>query len=576
MIKQATMNRLWSKLILDALYRQGVRYFCLAPGSRSTPLTLEAAQLAEQKNDVQLHSHFDERGLGFFALGLAKTTEHAVAIIVTSGTAVANLLPAVVESGLTREKLILLTADRPQQLIQCGANQAIVQQGIFSSHVTSCCNLPSPCAQIPAKWVLAEISQILSIQQQSQGSIHINCPFAEPLYGGFEQSEQSAIEVYLNPVHSYLQTNKPYLPFVDKRVPNFQQYVADWQRLQAQKGVIILGNVKQRDKTAITALCAKLGWPLLADPQAGIATPYSGFDLWLQNDVCQAKLEQCQFILQFGARLVSKRLGQFLASFSGDYWLVDEHFARLDPHHLMATRMQFSAFELIANIIEYSSYNPWAKQLITASRNVLALASGFSQKAYLSELAIAKSFRHWRAKDSILFIGNSMAVRLLDMVGDMPDGQVFTNRGASGIDGLIATAAGAQRGCERAMLCLLGDISSLYDLNSLALLAQCQHPFVLVIINNDGCGIFDLLPVPEKQKKGLYQMPHQCNFYHAANMFGLNYHAPTSLNQARNLCLEAQTQPVATLIELIVPAAEASADLEALFDAVAVANLISC
>jgi 2-succinyl-5-enolpyruvyl-6-hydroxy-3-cyclohexene-1-carboxylate synthase len=126
----SSFNRRWATVILEALTRRGVRHVCIAPGSRSTPLTLAAA---ENRAFIH-HTHFDERGLGHLALGLAKVSKEPVAVIVTSGTAVANLYPAIIEAGLTGEKLIVLTADRPPELIDCGANQAIRQPGIFASH----------------------------------------------------------------------------------------------------------------------------------------------------------------------------------------------------------------------------------------------------------------------------------------------------------------------------------------------------------------------------------------------------------------------------------------------------------
>lgn len=136
----SAFNRRWAAVILEALTRHGVRHICIAPGSRSTPLTLAAAE-----NSAFIHhTHFDERGLGHLALGLAKVSKQPVAVIVTSGTAVANLYPALIEAGLTGEKLILLTADRPPELIDCGANQAIRQPGMFASHPTHSISLPRP------------------------------------------------------------------------------------------------------------------------------------------------------------------------------------------------------------------------------------------------------------------------------------------------------------------------------------------------------------------------------------------------------------------------------------------------
>ena len=146
----SAFNRRWAAVILEALTRHGVRHVCVAPGSRSTPLTLAAAE-----NTAFIHhTHFDERGLGHLALGLAKASRSPVAVIVTSGTAVANLYPAVIEASLTGERLILLTADRPPELIDCGANQAIRQPDIFATHPTQSLALPRPSQDIPARWLI--------------------------------------------------------------------------------------------------------------------------------------------------------------------------------------------------------------------------------------------------------------------------------------------------------------------------------------------------------------------------------------------------------------------------------------
>ncbi|PLN18907.1 2-succinyl-5-enolpyruvyl-6-hydroxy-3-cyclohexene-1-carboxylate synthase, partial [Klebsiella pneumoniae] len=153
----SAFNRRWAAVILEALTRHGVQHICIAPGSRSTPLTLAAA---ENRAFIH-HTHFDERGLGHLALGLAKASRQPVAVIVTSETATANLYPALIEAGLTGEKLILLTADRPPELIDCGANQAIRQPGMFASHPAQTISLPRPSQDIPARWLVSTIDQAL-------------------------------------------------------------------------------------------------------------------------------------------------------------------------------------------------------------------------------------------------------------------------------------------------------------------------------------------------------------------------------------------------------------------------------
>lgn len=167
-MSNSALNRRWAEVILEALRRHGLRHICIAPGSRSTPLTLAAA--ADDK--FICHTHFDERGLAHLALGLAKSTRLPVAVIVTSGTAVANLYPALIEAGLTGERLVFLTADRPPELIDCGANQAIRQPGIFSSHPFAALALPRPVFDIPASWLVSSLDDIMN-RLQHLSLIHI-------------------------------------------------------------------------------------------------------------------------------------------------------------------------------------------------------------------------------------------------------------------------------------------------------------------------------------------------------------------------------------------------------------------
>lgn len=166
----STFNRCWSKVILKTLINYGVQHICIAPGSRSTPLTLEAARL-QDANLATCHTHFDERGLGFFALGLAKAQKKPVAIIVTSGTAVANLYPAIVEAYQTQTNLIVLSADRPLELIECGANQAIPQEGMFAHYPIAKVNLPKPSQDYPANWLVSTVEQACYQQKLTPGVI---------------------------------------------------------------------------------------------------------------------------------------------------------------------------------------------------------------------------------------------------------------------------------------------------------------------------------------------------------------------------------------------------------------------
>lgn len=620
--QQAPLNRLWAELMLEELTRFGIRHVCIAPGSRSTPLTLAA-----QSNDkLTIHPHFDERGLGFFALGLAKALQSPVAVIVTSGTAVANLLPAVAEAGLTKEKLVLLTSDRPTELIECGANQAIRQQGIFSQHVCSEIALPSPTLSIAPGWLLATLDQACESQRRDGGAVHINCPYPEPLYG--EEVELSAyFSNYLSELPQWRDSNHPYVSMVatvDMQSSDPCAVLPVWSELINKKGVIVAGKLAADELCAVRQLAKQLGWPLLVDPQAGGSSEWAHFDLWLQSDACRDLFTQAEVLLQFGARLVSKRLGQFIAGHDWQaYWLIDPQHSRLDPYHRSLTRfvcpiqhlvseLRDASSELLIDSCEsrvagcelgVSSYElreskaakgktplmqGWADPLIAASERVRSLAlSAMSHPEQLTEISFAASLDACVDAQTSLFIGNSLIVRLVDMFSRLPDMPVFTNRGASGIDGLIATAAGVQQGQQQPLLCLIGDTSLLYDLNSLALLSQTAHPCVVVVMNNDGGGIFDMLPVPEQQKDQLYRMPHGYEFSHAAAMFGLEYCRPETLSEAITAIRDGlkpsvnggvgnSLMPVkqSRLIEIQTPAGEAGEQLKTLFAAVKDATLL--
>ncbi|WP_281223071.1 2-succinyl-5-enolpyruvyl-6-hydroxy-3-cyclohexene-1-carboxylic-acid synthase [Photobacterium sanguinicancri] len=569
---RAALNQCWAGLMLEELSRLGVRDVCIAPGSRSTPLTLAAAN----HPNLTIHTHFDERGLGFLALGLAKASDLPVAVIVTSGTAVANLLPAVAEAGLTGEKLVLLTSDRPTELIACGANQAIVQAGIFSSHVTASHDIPTPSLDVPAAWLLTTLDEAMHQQMLLGGAVHFNCHYPEPLYG-----EECAFDGYLAPVAQWQDDTAPYLIF--QSVSSAVQPSLDlklWSAIAQERGVIIAGKLPPHEFAAVEALAQQLGWPLLADPQSGGTTAYQGFDVWLQNADCQQRLSQADTLLQFGARIVSKRLGQFIAATDwSHYWLIDPSIGRLDASHRRGMRIQANAkgwAEQALAACEPLSVEPkhkgWAKALEGASTQYRQLLQSHTEQ--LCELSIAGHLPNWASADTEWFLGNSLIVRLLDMCGSLPTAVTFANRGASGIDGLIATAAGIQRARQVPLIALLGDTSLLYDLNSLALLRAPSTPMVVIVTNNDGGGIFDLLPVPSDQRDDFYRMPHGLNFQHAAAMFGLNYVCPQSLSQTEEAVRQGLAHTGTTLIEVKTPAGEAGEALKALFAEVKNASLL--
>ncbi|MHA2937594.1 2-succinyl-5-enolpyruvyl-6-hydroxy-3-cyclohexene-1-carboxylic-acid synthase [Vibrio sp. RC27] len=525
---QAQLNRVWSQVLLEELSRIGVSQVCVAPGSRSTPLTLEA----DANPKLTVHSHFDERGLGFLALGLAKASHKPVAVIVTSGTAVANLLPAVAEANLTKERLILLTADRPPELVGCGANQAIVQPGIFSSHVTAALNLPSPNTSFSLPYLLTSIDELLHKQALEGGAIHINCPFPEPLYC---KSDIEYSDYYNSELLAWSKSDKAFTK-PDKLVVENRCNEIDFQWLNQRKGVFVLGQLELAEAQKAFKLAQNLGWPVLCDPQSGVTSDWAHYDLWLQHPPFAKQLSACDCIVQFGSRIVSKRLHAWLKQQvleqAAHYFYVSPLSQRDNPQHLPQTHIIANANQLCEQWYQgdppsSALHHGWVKALdeplYLAKQNLEKLDLDES----VSEIMLAKAI-HLLPTEADLFIGNSMIVRLIDMFAQLNNRETFSNRGASGIDGLVASAVGVQKARSCPLILLIGDTSLLYDLNSLALVAQQTQPFIIIVTNNDGGAIFDMLPVPEQKKLELYQMPHGFEFQHAAAQFGLSYFVPNS------------------------------------------------
>ncbi|WP_380179410.1 2-succinyl-5-enolpyruvyl-6-hydroxy-3-cyclohexene-1-carboxylic-acid synthase [Kalamiella sp. sgz302252] len=535
-MSHSIFNRRWAAAILEALSRHGVQHLCIAPGSRSAPLTLEAAA-----GNLFCHTHFDERGLGYLALGLAKATRGPVAIIVTSGTAVANLLPAVIEASLTGERLIVLSADRPPELIDCGANQAILQPGIFGQHIAGALNLPRPSADIPARWLLSAIDALL--QQHPAGAVHINCPFAEPLYGG----ESQAFKAWHDELGKWWHEETPWLSIQATRPTPF---ISGWPCWRQKRGLVVAGKITVQEGIALAQWAEELGWPLLADIQSHTGAPLPCSELWLQEEHALQALADAELIVQFGARLTGKRLTGWLAEAkSAERWLIDPLPGHLDPAHCRSQR-------IVADIGEWlAAHQAVARPAWLPSLHSLAVETHAALAAELQEFGeaqLALRLSELLPHEGALFLGNSLTIRLANAFARLPVGYpVYASRGASGIDGLIATAGGIQRGSGKPLLAIVGDLSALYDVNSLALLGG---PLVLIVVNNGGGQIFSLLPTPEAERERFFTMPPQADFASAASMFGLNYRQPQDWPSLLAAVEAGWQNKTATLIELKVPA----------------------
>lgn len=562
----SNINLLWASLFIEELIRNGITDFCIAPGSRSTPLTLAAAN----HEKANTHLHFDERGLGFLALGLSQASQKPVVIITTSGTAVANLYPAVIEAAQSGLPLIIISADRPPTLIDCGANQAIDQQHIFANYPVYYAHIIQPSIETKANYLLTTIDHGLNKQQNQPGPIHFNIAFADPLY---PTKQQINYQSYLASLKKWPSNGLPYTRFIKSEVTILTK------KLTVKKIIIIMAKMRdQKQADAISQFCTNNNILLLCDIQSSHCSALNNlryYDLLLNNKKFTALLVEADTIIQFGEQLLSKQLSILINNFEGEFHLVHPNAKRIDPNHQLDSHFDCYATDWIAahTMISSTANSHWNRAVKKCYQTLSEqIIEPFLNKQPYSEISVIKQLDKQLPENGPLFIGNSMPIRLADMFMGENHNPIFTNRGASGIDGLLATAIGIAKHSNKVTTLLIGDNSFLYDLNSLALIKQLQSTFIIIVINNDGGAIFNLLPVPEKQKETFYQLPHGLNFKASCEQFCIDYYNPNQLidfEASYNQCLGGKH----SLIEVTLENRQSATQLEQLKEQIKYATI---
>ena len=520
------LNSVWSFLLVEELVRQGVTQFVIAPGSRSTPLTCAVA--AHPKANAVVH--FDERGCAFFAIGYARATQRPAALICTSGTAVANYLPAIVEAYQEQLPLVILSADRPPELLHTGANQTIEQRGLFGSQVILERELPCPTADISPKMVLAIADELVA--HAHQGPVHLNCAFRKPLDPRLQ--EESDIH-YLKEVEGWLKRKTPYTRYHSVlKVPapeTVQEIVKELD--SATQGVIVVGRLLgAEEREAVRRFSEKINWPLYADitsgmrlgPTSGGLVPY--FEQVLAEEELKSQLSP-DVVLQIGGRFVSQRLQQWLEVISPKAHIaIRSHSHRIDPSQLITQQVEADITTLLNRLTTQVAHREPTEALHALQAKSSSSTTG--------EQAVAVALTQMLPEDHALFLASSSAIRLVDRYGrpGAYDRPTAANRGASGIDGTIASAAGFAEGLQKRVTLLIGDLALLHDINSLALLKKQRYPLTIIVLNNNGGGIFSQLPIAKHGDvfETYFKTPHDLNLEGIVNGFGVKYRRATDLN----------------------------------------------
>jgi 2-succinyl-5-enolpyruvyl-6-hydroxy-3-cyclohexene-1-carboxylate synthase len=544
---------------VDELVRAGVRHFCVCPGSRSTPLALTIARHPGAK----LWLHLDERSAGFFALGLAKAGRAPVALVCTSGTAAANFLPAVVEAFYARVPLVVLTADRPHELRDVGAPQTIDQINLFGSHAKWFVDLAEPDAAPELLRYVRTVAgrAVATARRGPAGPVHVNCPYREPLMpdpalAAAAPEDRPAGQPYVR-VAAGSRAPEPAL------VASLAAELA-----AAPRGLIVCG---AQDDPALAVplarLAAALGYPILADPLSGLrsgehdrALVVDSYDALLRDGAFAERLAPA-LVLRFGAMPVSKPLLQYLQRHPACRQVVVDGDAGWNEPTLLASDVVQADGRLLCEALlgelggRQAPREPWAAAWATAhARARAALAAGMRSMTELFEGQVFAELAALLPAGAQLYAGNSMPIRDLDTFfagGERPI-RLLGNRGANGIDGVVSSALGASAAGAGPTVLVIGDLSFYHDTNGL--LAAKLHALdaTIVVVNNDGGGIFSFLPqaADPEHFEALFGTPHGLEFEPVARMYGARYTRATGWDAFRTAVRAGVAGPGLHIVEL--------------------------
>ena len=516
----ATDTYLLLRAFCDELARCGVQHACTSPGSRNTPILLSLAR----EPRIRCWSHIDERCAAFFALGAAKASRRPVAITCTSGTAAANYTPAVIEAWHARVPLIVLTADRPPELRDVGAGQAIDQLKLYGDAVKWFCEVGVDTATPDAlRWIRQLACRAYGTAASGRpGPVHLNFPLREPLVLDGPLPE--------DPVPGRAR-GRPWVqpaPTATTDAP---------ARSVPARGVIVAGRDERPAGAgeAAAQAAARLGWPLLADPLSGArhgATAIATYDLLLRDPgFAQRVAPDC--VVRVGDLPTSKPLRAWLASLGDARQLaLDPEGAWQDP---AAAVSEVDRGDPVATLHALGSDDgaaedsAWLRAWTEADAAArAAFEEGLSATAALSEPLTARLLAQSLPPEATLLVASSMPIRDAELyfpAGSAGAGgaRILANRGANGIDGTVSTAYGVSAATQGQVALLIGDVALAHDIGGLIAARQLGLDLTIVVVNNDGGGIFHFLPVSGQSDafEEHIATPHGLDLAKAAALYGL-------------------------------------------------------
>ena len=550
-------NIIWCDLFVNRLSQLGVRYACISPGSRSTSLTLAFAS----NKIIEVFPIVDERSSAFFALGLAKKTNTPVAIVTTSGTAVAELYPAIIEAYYQRVPLIICTADRPHLLRNRGANQTINQRNIYNNHIRYFVDAGLPD--------IKKLSSIKKIAEDAirysclteKGPVHINFPFEKP----FEpKSYTDKIEV--RTIEKIFSNSSFELTPSTQAKINYEAITKKFQK--AERGLIIVGgnNYGKDFAKQITHLSKKFGYPIYVDGSSSYRFGDHLKENVIENLTAFVRAKDFQkyfdpeIIIQFGGAPISNVLLEFFKRSNAEKILVNEFGDKNDPSLTARVILQVDPSEFIETILQTAQNKSnrdscWLIDFHVMNNFAEQLKNQFVKKAkFPFEGRIVTELVSAIPNKSNLMISNSLPIRDTDFFASSSNKQlkIFTNRGASGIDGINSTALGIAKASKEKSCLLIGDLAFYHDLNGLHNAIKYNIPLTVVLINNGGGGIFESLPISEYKEffKENFSTPLNVDFKKLVEAYGGNHYKIKSWKDFKERVILSSRNKKLTVLEI--------------------------
>jgi len=571
------LHSAWSRLFVSSLASAGIRNFVVSPGSRSTPLALAVA--AEPR--LQMHVIVDERAAGFFALGQARAAAAPSALLCTSGTAGAHYLPAVIEAEQSHLPMLLITADRPWESYDAGAAQTIDQVKLFSGHVRHYAELglPDPAPTALRAVVRIAAQAVAAARSPRPGPVHVNARFRKPLepVAATAPPPWSALLEAL--IANGAPRTYPALPAADPRaLAELRERCASIERGVIVCGPVWAGGNLAELRSAVLRLSSATGFPIWAEATSGVrfgggAEVCTGFDALLRVPEFR-KRHRPELLIELGAPPVSAAYASYLMENCDCTRIVLAPYGWNDPIGSAAVMIWGDPGDVAAQLAaaierqrgHRSPPTAWQRSLAAAERSVWNAVSAEVDGAELSEGDVARAVVAALPAGATLMVGNSLPVRDLDLFCPASEKplRVLHQRGASGIDGLIAGAAGAASASQQPLALLLGDLSALHDIGGLGTLRNAKGPLAVVIVQNQGGRIFEQLPIGQNAVarpyfEQLFLTPQKADFVHAAKLFGIPYSCVGTRDALQSALSTAMRSASPLLIEAIVPPEDGTA-----------------